>query len=189
MDIYWRPLVCWDSAAVLFISHNSPTNTIVIYILQMKRQIFRSIWQGQTANEWAKYEISNPLFLPQYFLSHMATRISPRKAPIWFFIQNLFFLLVGTVLKWLASSSTGEIVNVENVKINIDSIKKLLAKSFRVRGDRKSIKSRLNLLILIKIRMYISVTWGHYYNAILFIIDTHKYDTVIKKRWNYVQVF
>lgn len=37
--------------------------------------------------------------------------------------------------------------------------------------------------------MYISVTWGHYYNAILFIIDTHKYDTVIKKRWNYVQVF
>ena len=58
----------------------------------------------------------------------MTVHIPIRKAPIGPFSDNLFFLLVGTILKyhWLGSRSAGKILKIGNVRINIVAARRFL---------------------------------------------------------------
>lgn len=77
-------------------------------------------WQCQTANKCLSQTWNTKTFVPSIIPFY---HIHSRKAPIWSFTHNLFFLLVGTVLRfhWPGSRSTGRKLKIENVRINIVS--------------------------------------------------------------------
>lgn len=91
-----------------------------------------------------KYQTFVLSLIPFYLRT---VHIPPRKAPIWSFSQNLFFLLVGTVLRlhWLGSRSTGRKLKIENVRINTAAARSFLP--IAGEGERRTVKSRLSLLI------------------------------------------